>query len=107
MGVSRTDYLMLAVDIDPELFEWDKHEDELSGTPDARFNIVYDGMSGKYCLAGKIVASSDPYEGFEKSVVDTSALDINRADLASDVSEAFGRVYNPDDFKLVLFSHFS
>lgn len=107
MGVDRTDYLMLGVDMDAKAFDLDKHEAEIEGSPAARFNIVYDGMCGKYCIAGKIIATSDPYEGFEMAKIDPNKLDIDREALAATVSEAVGRKVSPDDFSLILFSHFS
>lgn len=107
MGVDRTDYLMFATDLGAEAFDWDKHEAEIEGRPDARFNIVYDGMCGKYCLAGKIIAKGDPYDGFEMAKIDPGKLDVDSAALASAVSVAFERELLPSDFSLILFSHFS
>jgi hypothetical protein len=107
MGVDRTDYLMWGVDVGAEGFDYDKHEAEICGEPGARFDIVYDGMSGEYCIAGKIIAVSDPYEGFEATKIDPSKLDVDRDALATVVSEAFGRTFAPSEFSLVLFTHFS
>jgi hypothetical protein len=107
MGVDRTDYLMLAADIGTEAFDRDKHQAEIEGAPEAKFNIVYDGMCGKYCLAGKVIAQSDPYEGFEMAMIDPEKAKVDLVDLAAKVSEAFGRHMVPGDFKLILFSHFS
>ena len=106
MGVDRTDYLMFAADMGADAFDWDKHEAEIEGRPDAKFNIVYDGMCGKYCLAGKIIAKSEPYEGFEMAKINVGAvMQVN--ELADAVSESFGRKVAPSDFSLILFSHFS
>ena len=107
MGVDRTDYLMLGADLGPDAFDWEKHEAEACGAPDRRFDIVYDGMSGKYCIAGKIIAKSDPYEGFEMAKISPEQFDVNRSTLALAVSEAFQRKMGVDDFSLILFSHFS
>ncbi len=107
MGVDRTDYLMLGVDMGAKAFDWDKHQAEVEGAPDRRFDIIYDGMSGDYCIAGKVIAKSAPYEGFELAKVDLKAMEIDRAALAVDVSSAFGRTVFPSDFSLILFSHFS
>jgi hypothetical protein len=107
MGVDRTDYLMFATDVGADAFDWDKHVAEMEGRPDRRFDIVDDGMSGKYCLAGKIIAVSDPYEGFERCKIDPEKFDFDRAALAKKVSEAFGRQIPDSDFSLILFSHFS
>jgi hypothetical protein len=107
MGVDRTDYLMFGADMGAKAFDWDKHEAEATGGQDRRFDIVYDGMSGKYCIAGKIIAKSDEYEGLEMTTIDASTLDVDRATLAEKVSEAFGKSVAADDFKMILFSHFS
>jgi hypothetical protein len=106
MGVDRTDYLMFATDLGAKEFDWDKHQAEIEGAPDARFNIVYDGMCGKYCLAGKIIAKSEPYDGFEMAKIHVGAV-LEANELAQAVSEAFGRKLEPSDFSLILFSHFS
>ena len=59
MGVNRTDYLMLGVDMGAADFDRDSFEAECDGAPNRRFDIIYDGMSGQYCIAGKIIAKSD------------------------------------------------
>lgn len=104
MGVDRTDYLMFGADMGADGFEYEKHEAEIEGSPGARFDIVYDGMCGKYCIAGKIIAKSEPYEGFEMAKV--NLLDIDLRDLSAKVSDAFGRPISPSNFSLILFSHF-
>lgn len=105
MGVDRTDYLMFATEVPPGGFDYDKHQAEIEGAPGAKFNIVYDGMCGKYCLAGKIIAQSEPYEGFEMAKINIGAVLDN--ELIGAVSEAFGRPLTAKDFSLILFSHFS
>lgn len=108
MGVVRTDYLMFGIDLGAKAFDWDKHQAEIEGAPDARFDIVYDGMSGKYCIAGKIVAKSDAYDGFETAKIDPEKLEVDRDALAAKISQAFERRdLSADDFSLILFSHFS
>jgi hypothetical protein len=107
MGVDRTDYLMIAADMGTKDFDYDKHEAEINGAPEAKFDIAYDGMSCKYCLAGKIIAKSDPYEGFEMATIDPEKSKVDPVDLAAKVSIAFGRQMVPADFSLILFSHFS
>jgi hypothetical protein len=106
MGVERTDYLMFGLDVGPKNFNRDDFEAEIEGAPNARFDIVYDGMCGEYCIAGKVIARSDQYEGFVLKKIDPAALDIDRGALASKLSEAFARTITADDLALVLFSHF-
>lgn len=107
MGVDRTDYLMFGADMGTEAFERDDLEAEIEGAPGARFDVIYDGMCGKYCIAGKIIARSDAYDGFEMAKIDPAKLDVDPAALAAKVSEAFGREVPPSNFSLILFSHFS
>jgi len=106
MGVDRTDYLMFGTDIGPEAFERDEFEAEMDGAPGRRFDIVYDGMCGKYAVAGKIIAKSDPYEGFELAKVNLDDLDVDPDELIAKVSDAFGKKLSAEDFSLILFSHF-
>lgn len=107
MGVDRTDYLMLGMDVGAKNFDWDKHQAEIEGAPGRNFDIVYDGMSGRYCIAGKIIAKSEPYEGIEMVKIDPEKMDVDRRALAAKVSQAFGRNVSMGDFSLILFSHFS
>jgi|GEM_PF-5649376 len=107
MGVDRDDYLMFGVDVGAKAFDWERHEAEIEGAPNRRFDIVYDGMSGKYCIAGKIIAKSDPYEGIDMVKIDQHQIDVDLTTLAAAVSDAFGRPVSAEDFSLILFSHFS
>ena len=107
MGVDRTDDLMLGVDMGAADFDRDSFEAECDGAPNRRFDIIYDGMSGQYCIAGKIIAKSDPYDGIEMRKIDPEKLDIDRAALAKIISGAFGRPVLDDELYLILFSHFS
>lgn len=107
MGVTRTDYLMWAADVGANAFDWERHEDENNGAPNRRFDIVYDGMSGAYCLAGKILAKSDEYEGFTLHKIDPVSINVDKDELAMKVSEAFDKHVSSSEFTLVLFSHYS
>lgn len=106
MGVDRDDYLVFGVDVGN--CDWDKHQAELEGAPNRRFDIIYDGMCGEYCIAGKIIKRSDPYNGFEMAQIDDGALGIDREALSRAIGEAFDRPdITPDSLSLLLFSHFS
>lgn len=105
MGVYRTDYLFYGVKVDPEKVDWDKHEDLINGAPGAAFDMVYDGMSGKYAVAGKVIAKSDPYEGMEFTEITPDMLPADPDALMAQISEQFGPQLEAP--KLFLFSHFS
>lgn len=109
MGVDRTDYLMWGVDVGADNFDLDKHEAEASGGPSRKFDVVYDAMGGNYCIAGKILAESGGYDGdgFDMIAINHDELNVDRGALAAIVSEAFDQKRCAEDFKLVLFSHFS
>ncbi|MCS0459494.1 hypothetical protein [Rhizobium favelukesii] len=106
MGVSRTDYLMWATDVGAKAFDWDKHEAEGEGRDGRRFDVVYDGMCGEYCMAGKIIAVSDEHEGFSPKKISPDDIGIDRDVLTSKVNDAFGISLTSDAFSLVLFSHY-
>lgn len=107
MGVDRTDYLMWAIDVGFDAVGYDDFDAEIEGAEGRRFDMVYDGMGGKYALVGKIIASSDPDEGIEMVKIDNKAMAFDRSALADSASEAFGKALSPSDFSLILFSHFS
>ena len=108
MSYDRDDYLMLGVDVGASCFDWARHENEVNGTPDARFSVIYDGMSGQYCIAGIIIAKSDPYEGFEMAKVSEEKLGVDRVALAALIAEAFDRPdIGSESISLILFTHFS
>lgn len=106
MSVDRTDYLMFGADIGVKDFQRDEFEAEIDGAPTRRFDVVYDGMSGRYAIAGKIIATSDPYEGFEMAKIDPENLQFDTSALAEAISSALNRKLVPADFSLILFSHF-
>lgn len=105
MGVDRTDYLMFAADVGFDEDDFDRCQAEIEGAPGAAFDMIRDGMSGQYALAGKVIARSEPYDGFEMAKI--SSLEFDREGLARAVSEKLGRAVLPEYFSLVLFSHFS
>lgn len=107
MGVYRSNYLMIGIDVGAKAFDWDKHQAEIEGAPDRLFDIVYDSMCGNYCIAGKIIASNGGDEDTEMVKVDPEKMNLDRVALAAIVSESFGRNVSADDFSLILFSHFS
>ncbi len=104
MGVYRTDYLMWGAKVDPKAVseKYDELEDEIDQKPDARFALVYDGMCGKYAIAGRIIAKSDPHEGLDFTEISMSEMTPN-LDLTRRVHEVFP---NAQPFSLMLFSHF-
>lgn len=106
MGVDREDYLMFGVDIGYQDDYWDKFEAEIDGANGRRFDLVYDSMSGNYAIAGKIIAKSDGYDGFEMSKIDPANLNVDKVALAETISTAIGRKLAADEFALILFSHF-
>jgi len=104
MGVDRTDYLFYGIDVGYDAVDYDRDEDVISGTPEAPFDMVYDGMCGKYALAGKIIARSDPYDGLPFKEITPDMLPVPE-ELMRKISERFGE--SGQKPRLMLFSHFS
>lgn len=104
MSVKRTDYLMWGAKIDPDLVssKYDDLEAEMYLEGGRRFDLIYDGMSGEYAVAGEIIATSDPCEGLEFQEIpkDASAW---RPEVVEAVRSEFPESHG---FSLYLFSHF-
>lgn len=103
MGVDRTYYLFNGVDVGYDSVDYDLDEDVICGMPSAPFDMVYDGMSGNYAMAGKVIAKSDRYDGLEFQEITPDMLP-DASDLKAKVEERFGPQEKP--MKLYLFSHF-
>jgi hypothetical protein len=102
MGVDRTDYLMWGALVDPHTIDFDRDLPEISGEHGCEFDLVYDGMCGEYAIAGKIVATSTEYEGFDFLQIPTDDLVLDPTVLAA----VKGRFPEAENFGLYLFSHF-
>ena len=114
MGVDRSDYLMVGwkLDVDKTLDhdDWDidlMYEEFLD-------SIIYDGMSGKYAVYGKIIANADNnYEGFSFTEIKPESL-ILTADEIREFREDFKKLgvgelldcVEDQTPKAILFSHF-
>lgn len=107
MSVSRTDYVIYGVNVGYDRVTWDKFTPELEGAPEARFDLIYDGMNGEYAYAGKILACGDEYEGFGNGI-DLSWKDEGPMASMMAVMSAFPDLnLTMQDFKIVAVSHFS
>jgi len=105
MGVDRTDYLMYGAKVDYDAVDYDKHGTEMEGRPVRAFDLVVDNMSGKYAVAGKIVAQSDPYDGLEFTEITSDLLPQDPGKLYADISSAFAG-HDIPPLKLYLFLHY-
>jgi hypothetical protein len=105
MGVDRVDYLFWGVKLSTDDIEYDEFEDEIYGAPNARFDIVYDFMSGAYAMVGKVIARSDPYEGIEFIEVDAPIEALDKMGLMVAVREAVPAAKEAN-FATYLFTHF-
>ena len=107
MSVDRTDYVIYGVDVGYDNVSWEKFEPELHGSPDARFDLIYDGMNGEYAYAGKIIAVADSYDGFGKGV-NLEWKDEGPMVTMMAVMSAFPELkLGMRDFKMIVMSHFS
>jgi hypothetical protein len=107
MGVDRTDYVIYGANVGASNVSWDDFEREMEGHPEAKFDIVYDGMSGNYAYAGKIIAVSDDHEGFGDGV---SLNPVDESHIAAmwEVIQAFPDLkLNMNSFGYFAVSHFS
>lgn len=105
MSVDRTDYLFFGVNVGYEAIDYDRDLDIIEGQPVRPFDLVSDGMSGQYAMAGKIIAKSDPYEGIQFTEITPDKLPSDPEKLMEQIAERFGVQTQPP--RLFLFSHFS
>lgn len=73
MGVDVQAFVIVGVKLPGDVMTddaYDRLEPYLSGSPEANgIQIVYDGMSGKYVIVGKLIAVSDQTDGhFEEPI---------------------------------------
>lgn len=103
MGVSRTDYLMFGARVDPGIVSYDDFEAEMYQEEGARFDMVYDGMSGEYAVAGKILAKADGGDDFQMVDIESTMNEPLKLETIDAVTAALP--VGSTDFKLYLFSH--
>lgn len=75
MSIDRTEYVIYGFlvnreDVSDELMEKYSH----GGKDVLPKFILYDGMSGKYVIAGNRIVRGDSYEGIDLTVIDTDKL---------------------------------
>lgn len=102
MGVDRTDYLVWGAKVNVKQVSWDAHIAELEGRPDARFDLIHDGMNGEYAVAGKIIYSADGCEGGEFTDVTEAVRSVDEAAIKAAVAGAFDTI---TPFGLFAFTH--
>ncbi len=98
-------YLTRGAKVDPDSVDIDRDEAELDGLRGAAFDLVSDGMSGEYAVAGKIIARCDPCEGIEFQSIPTDAA-AWRPEIVAVVRMRFPGAEDGDGFGLYPFSHF-
>ena len=103
MGTSRTDYLFYGKDVGYGNAPYEEFEKEMYQEDGARFDMISDSMSGKYAFAGKIIAKSDGYEGFENIIAMPDLTEDKFADIDDIIREHFPE--NMIACQLFLFTH--
>ena len=100
MSVDRTDYVIYGIRLPFDDLDYDEYEAEICGKEGRRFDLIYDGMSGKYAIAGKIIVKGDQYEGFGlTSIKDVSYLEKH------EYIENCKNIYNRNDFQYYFLAH--
>ena len=106
MSVERTDYLMWGVQVEPKEVSkrYEELEAEMHDEEGKRFDLVYDGMSGKYAIAGRIICKSGAYEGMGFKLIGGRELDFDYTTFKA-VKEAFPEA-EAHEFAAYMFSHY-
>lgn len=106
MSVTRTDYVIFGVDVGYDNVDYEEFEAEICGESDAKFRIIYDGMSGNYAYAGCILAQGDEYEGFGDGVVLSQGDESLMAACVAVIHRFPKLELKIQDFKMIAVSHF-
>lgn len=96
---------MFGTKLDYDTVDYDKHLALIEGQPGAPFDLIVDGMSGQYAVAGKIIAQSDKYDGMVFTEITDEMLPKDVPALQAEIETAFGAPV--DKLRLYLFSHYS
>lgn len=70
MGVRRSDWIVIGVNIGMEYADWDEHEELLDkyyeSKENGKISYVIDGMSGEYFIVGiPLFVDKDGYDGIQ------------------------------------------
>lgn len=112
MGVDRSDWIVIGVNIGMENYKDDNYDfydkyDQQDKLGDMTFLI--DGMSGKYFIVGEVLLKGDYYDGFglnEFPIVETNELNESSARVREFVKKEFD-IDNVEDPKLIVLTHFT
>lgn len=111
MGTEVDHYVMIGVDVIDADFvtdEWrDKHEDLADfRRSEGALTLIFDGMSGEYCVVGRVIAVSrgDQFEGFEMLAFVADDLTKQFAEVGIEIRERFPEITETP--KLRIFSHY-
>ena len=89
MGMRRADYVILGIQLDVDDIIYEDYEAEIELKDGRRFDMIYDGVCEEFCFAGRILTSTDEYEGFEVMDILSEAHNRIQDDFAA-LSEEFG-----------------
>jgi hypothetical protein len=120
MGITRTDFIIYGFKVNPE--EISKRKIDLwsdlfrhyrEGNKDIPYVIVYDGMNEDYLVFGKIIQSTNDYDGIPLTKI--SYKDFFNDDENDSLTDAFIDLFGEEiydtleeeDPEIIIFSHFS
>lgn len=65
MSTTCTHYTVFGFLLNFDDVDYEEYENEIDQSGDAKYDMIYDGMSGEYVVAGHILTQGDVYEGTE------------------------------------------
>lgn len=117
MGVAVTTYLVYGIKLDykkfeeefkknnPDQDEWYQYlVPELEGHQDIEFNVIDDGMCGKYVVIGKKIESMSSRDDDFYTISVDKLPDHDK--LLEAINKKLNSNYDRSDFKLLFFNHF-
>lgn len=89
MGMRRTDFIILGVELDFDEISYEDYEAEINLEDGRAFDMLYDGVCGEFCLAGKVLSSTDDIDGFSMMNISQAAAE-NRVEVHEVLRNEFG-----------------
>ena len=112
MSVTKDEYVIVGVNIGYDNFDSEKDEDlmlyggvDKFGSGSNPFGVLYDGMNGKYAIAGKVIAHGDMYDGTDLTSITVPEIAHVQVEVAKWLKEK-ELVKEPYLIQIYIVSHF-
>ena len=110
MGVDKTHYVILGIDIqDLDMDFWgkeDKYLPYIEGHRDVKYSIINGSMDDNYCFFGKVLAKGDKQEGISLTTINEEEISYSeKEEILYKTNKLFDSDFNnPNEVKIYCFT---